>query len=385
LDFSVGEEALKFQDRVKKFTLEKVIPRTDLDTPNHFPIELYEAAFQEGIITAAIPKKYGGTEKSFFELVLAAEELAYGDLGFCTSALLMKLATGSILAFGTEDQKERWVRPLTEKLTFASHVWSEPEGSSNMIGRPATTTATPTEGGFLINGIKSTITNAGVASVFTVFARVLPHENGLSCFMVSRDSKGVSVKHPYEKMGQRASDTAEITFKNVFVPERDLIGKIGQGVQISMRAILSSRVGISAMAIGVARRARDLAKAYGHTHFAANGQALIFQQDFRFKIAEVEAEIEMVRALTWKACWEVENGANGMKLASCSKLLGANMAVKATNVCAELLGAQGYLKSGLAEKLIRDAKVLQIYEGTGTIQKMIISDMVCRLAGLELP
>jgi acyl-CoA dehydrogenase len=384
LDFSLRAEELKFRDRMRQFAQEQVLPRTDLDIPNHFPLDLYELAFQEGIITGAIPKKYGGTGRTFFELILAAEELAYADLGFCTSALLMKLATGSILGFGREDQIEKWVRPLTEKLTFASHAWSEPEGSSNMISRPATTTAMPADGGFLLNGVKSTITNAGVASILTVFARALPNESGLSCFMVRRDSPGVSVQHCYEKMGQRASDTAEITFKNVFVPEQDLIGRIGQGVQISMRAILASRVGIAAMAVGVAKRARDLARVYGHTHFTGNEQPLIFQQDFRFKIAEVEAEIEMVRTLTWRACWEVENGAEGMKLASCAKLLGGNMAVKATNICSELLGAQGFLKSGLAEKLIRDAKVLQIYEGTSTIQKMIISDTVCRTGGIEL-
>ncbi len=383
MDFSLTPEQLAWREKIKKFTREQIIPRTDLDICNHFPMDLYELAFEVGLITGAIPQEYGGSGKTYFDLILAAEELGYGDLGVATSALLMKLATGALLAFGSSEQKTRWLKTLTPKLTFASHAWTEPEGSSNMLGRPATTTATPVEGGYLLNGIKSTITNASVASLYTVFARVLPEPDGLTCFMVSRNSSGLQVTRPYQKMGQRASDTGEITFKDVFVPIHDRVGEIGQGVQIGMRAIRASRVGIAAMAIGVAKRARDLAKVYGHTHFASNAQALIYQQDFRLKLAQMEAEIEMVRALTWRACWEVENGPEGMKFSSCAKLIGGDMAVRVTNVAAELLGAQGYLQSGLIEKLVRDAKVLQIYEGTATIQKMIIADTTARLGELK--
>jgi acyl-CoA dehydrogenase len=387
VDFSLTSEQLAWRERVRAFTAEHVVPRTDLDQHGHFPTDLYQRAFEAGLITAPIPQAYGGGGRSYFELILAAEELGYGDLGVATSTLLMKLSTGALLHFGTEEQKERWLRPLTETLRFASHCWTEPEGSSNLVGRPATTVARPTDGGYVLNGIKSTISNATVASVFTVFARLDRGDDasseGLSCFMVHGESKGVSVSNPYKKMGQRAADTGQIVFENVFVPEADLVGRPGQGIQIGMRAIRASRVGVAAMAVGVARRARDLAKIYGHTHFASDGRELIHQQDFRLQIATIEAEIEMVRALTWRACWEVENGLEGMKLASIAKLMGGNLAVKVTNQVSELLGASGYLESGLAEKLIRDAKVLQIYEGTSTIQKIIIADTACRLGRLR--
>ncbi|MCM0605641.1 MAG: acyl-CoA/acyl-ACP dehydrogenase [Xanthomonadaceae bacterium] len=384
VDFSLTEEQENWKERARDFTTREIMPRKDLDTHGHFPRDLYQKAFDEGLVTAAIPKEYGGGGRSYFELILAAEELGYGDLGVATSTLLMKLSTASLLNFGTEDQKKRWLSPLTEKLSFASHAWTEPEGSSNLVGRPATTTARPVDGGFLINGIKSTISNANVASFFTVFARMNPGTEGLSCFIVSSTSPGVEVSNPYLKMGQRAADTGQIIFRDVFVPEKDMIGKPGQGIQIGMRAIRASRVGVAAMAVGVSKRARDLTKVYGHTHFASDGKPIIYQQDYRFQIAEMEAEIEMVRALTWRACWEVESGHEGMKLSSSAKWAGGEMAVRTTNRASEMLGASGYLASGLAEKLIRDAKVLQIYEGTGAIQKMLIADTACRLgSGLK--
>lgn len=384
VDFTLSPEQLAWRERVRAFTAEHIVPRTDLDQHGHFPTDLYQRAFEAGLITAPIPKAYGGGGRSYFDLILAAEELGYGDLGVATSTLLMKLSTGSLLGFGTEDQKERWLRPLTSQLRFASHCWTEPEGSSNLVGRPATTVARRVEGGFVLNGVKSTISNATVASVFTVFARLEDDSApGLTCFMVHRESKGVSVSNPYKKMGQRAADTGQIEFRDVFVPAEDLVGRPGQGIQIGMRAIRASRVGVAAMAVGVARRARDLAKIYGHTRTASDGRELIHQQDFRIQIAEIEAEIETVRAMTWRACWEVENGPEGMKLASIAKLIGGNMAVRVTNQVSELLGASGYLESGLAEKLIRDAKVLQIYEGTSTIQKIIVADTACRLGKLR--
>jgi acyl-CoA dehydrogenase len=383
VDFSLSAEEVQWQKHSRKFTEEHIIPRKDLDTHGHFPREVYEEAFQQGFITAPIPKKYGGGGRSYFELVLAAEEFGYGDLGVATSAFLMKLSLGSLLGFGTEDQKERWLRPLTEKLKFASHAWTEPEGSSNLMGRPATTTATPVSGGFLLNGIKSTISNATVSSIYTVFARIDPGAGGLSCFMVPREAPGLEVSNPYRKMGQRASDTGQIIFKDVFVPAHDQIGREGQGLQIGMRAIRFSRVGVASMAVGVASRARDLIKVYGHSHFAGDGKPLIQQQDYRLQLAQIEAEIEMVRALAWRACWEVEHGPEAMKFSSSAKLIGGDMAVRVTNIASEMLGAHGYLESGLIEKLVRDAKVLQIYEGAGAIQKMLIADTVGRLGHLR--
>jgi alkylation response protein AidB-like acyl-CoA dehydrogenase len=382
VDFSLSKEQREWRSKARLFVREQIIPRSDLDHFGCFPWEVYQQAFDQGFVTSMLPSHLGGGGRSPFELILAAEEFGYGDLGVATSTLLMNLSTASLLQFGTVDQQERWIRPLTEQLRFAAHAFTEPEGSSNLFHLPATTTAKPVLGGYLLRGVKSTISNASVASMFTVFARMEPGPGGLTCFVVSRNAPGIYVSNHYRKMGQRAADTGEIRFNDVFVPNEDLIGKPEQGNQIAMRAIRGSRVGVGAMAIGVARRAQKLIKQYGHQRLVSNGSKLIEQQDYRFRLAEIEAHIEMVRALCWRACWEVVHGNQATKLSSCAKLAGANMAVWATNLGVEMLGAQGYLESGLMEKLLRDAKVLQIYEGPASVQKTLIAE-VCTRMGRE--
>ncbi len=380
VDFALTPRESEWRAKARAFVREHVLPRTDLDAHGGFPRDLYEKAFDAGFVTAMIPAELGGGGRTPMELVLSAEEFGYGDLGVATSTFLLGLATGGILHFGTPEQKERWVRPLTTELRFASHAWTEPEGSANLLGRPATTTARPTSGGFLLSGTKSTISNANVASTFFVFARIEPGPPGLTCFVVPRSAEGVETRAPYKKMGQRASDTGEVVFHDVFVPAEDQLGRPGEGAVIGMRALRASRVGISAMAVGVARRARDLVIQHGHARAAGDGKKLIDQQDFRFHVAEMEAGIEMARALAWRAAAELPDGAEATKLSSCAKLVGANMAVSVTNQAMEMLGASGYLEAGLAEKLFRDAKLLQIYEGPQAIQKMLISDTVTRLS-----
>lgn len=384
MDFRLNQEQLAWQKQIKEFTAKTILPRTDLDQHGHFPLDIFEHGFKEGLITGMLPKKYGGGGRSLFEMALAAEEVAYGDLGVSTSMFLLLLATGSILKFGTEEQKQKWITPLSQKLTFASHAWTEPEGSSNLYSRAASTVAKSVSGGFLINGKKSTISNANVATFYTLFARIEGKENDLSCFIVPRSSPGIAVSNPYKKMGQRASDTGEIIFTDVFVPVENQIGQNGQGKQIGMHTLKASRVGISAMSVGVARRARDIAKLFAHTRIVGDSRPLIQQQDFLFQLAEMETDIELVRSLAWRACSEVEHaGPEATKLSSCAKLAGGNMAVKITNQVSELLGAQGFLESGKIEKLIRDAKVLQIYEGTSAIQKILIADTVSRIGQLK--
>jgi len=383
VDFNLTNIEKEWQNKARRFVKERIIPRADLDTHHHFPWDLYHDAFNEGFVTAMLPQHLGGGGRSPFEMILAAEEFGYGDLGIATSTFLFNLSTASLLQFGTDEQKERWIRPLTKTLQFAAHAYTEPAGSSNLFKLPAKTTATKVSGGYLLNGIKSTISNASVASIYTVFARIENGPGNLSCFIVPRDKEGVEVATPYKKMGQRAADTGEIRFNNVFVPHEDLIGLPEQGNHIAMRAIRNSRVGVAAMAIGVARRAQVLIKQHGHDRLVSNGAKLIDQQDFRFHLAEIEIEIEMVRALCWRACWEITSGEQATKLSSCAKLAGANMAVRVTNLGAEMLGASGYLESGLIEKLLRDAKVLQIYEGTAFVHKTLIADVCTRLGKQE--
>jgi acyl-CoA dehydrogenase len=377
VSFALSDDQEAWRAHAREFARTHVLARTDLDQCNHFPLDVYEAAFHAKLVTAGLPARLGGGGRSLIDIVLAVEEVAYADVGVATSTFLLNLGASPLQLFGTDDQQERWLRPLCEKLGFAAFAWTEPEGSSNLFGRPASTVARPVDGGFVIDGVKSTISNGSVADIVTVFARL---DEGLSCFVVHRSTAGVEVATPYQKMGQRAADTAEVRFREVFVPAADQLGRGGQGYQIAVRSLLRSRVGVCAMAIGVSRRARDLAIRHGHDRTSGDGKRLIEQQDYRLRIAEMEAEIEMARALCWRAAWEVDHGPEAIKLASCAKLIGGNVAVRITNEAIEMLGATGYMQAGLAEKLFRDAKLLQIYEGTQFVQKSLIADTATRPA-----
>jgi acyl-CoA dehydrogenase len=244
--------------------------------------------------------------------------------------------------------------------------------------------ARPVDGGYELSGTKTTITNAPVASFFTVFARI-EGQNGLTAFLVPKEARGVTTSAPYRKHGQRASFTGKLVLDGTPVAAADVIGRPGQGIQVAMRSFARSRAGIGALAVGVSRRARDLVIEHGHERIASDGKPLISQQDFRFRIAQMEAEIEAARALTLRALWEVENDRDGVRLSSCVKLLCGDMAVRITDTATEMLGAKGYLEGGIVEKLRRDAKALQIYEGPPAIQKMLIAEQATRRSRIGQP
>jgi acyl-CoA dehydrogenase len=380
INFKLAPESIAWKEHVKSFVKANVIPRTDLDQHGHFPMDLYQKAFDAGVMTTSIPAVYGGQGKSFIETLLAVEECAYGDLGFTTSAFVSRLALGPLLLFGTENQKQQWLNPLTQKLGFASFGFTEPAGSTNLGTRPATTEFEAVDGGFKIRGEKSTISNASYAQFFTVFARQSDQSRGFSCFIVPGNAKGIELTPPLKKMGQRAGDTAGVKFFDTFVPTENLIGKIGQGPQVALMSLRSSRIGVGAMALGVSRRARDLAKIHCHNRKTGGGQPIIFEQDIQFKFATMEAKIDMLRAYLYNAAWELENGNHGTKYSSGLKLLSAQIACDITNECLELHGGAGYLEENTIEKLVRDTKLLQIYEGTEAVQKLLIADSAIRLS-----
>ncbi len=378
MDFSLSKESLDWKKKVRDFVSENLLARDDLDQHGHFPLDLYEKAFELGVMNSLIPKEYGGQGRSFLDNILGAEECAYGDLGFTTSTYLARLSLGPLIGFGTEEQKQEWLVPMTKKLTFSSFCFTEPEGSTNLGTRPASTTVKETENGFIINGEKWTISNGSVASVYFVFARFQGDESGLSCFIVPRSAPGVSVSDPFRKMGQRAADTSMVTFKNVLIPKKDMIGKKGQGSQIAIKSLTSSRIGVGAMALGVSQRARDLAKTHCHSRLNGTGQPIIYEQDIKFRFAQIEAKIEMLRSFLYRTIWEYENGKEVTKFASSLKLMAGQIADDITNECLDLHGGLGYLEDGKIEKLHRDAKLLKIYEGTEAVQKLLIADSAIR-------
>jgi acyl-CoA dehydrogenase len=380
LNFTLTPENIEWKNYVRDFVREHVMNRTDLDEHGHFPWDLYQKAFDAGIITSMIPSEYGGGGKSFVDSVLAAEEAAYGDLGFTTSTFLMRLSLAPLLLFGTEEQKQKWITPITKELKFASFGFTEPLGSTNLGSRPATTVAKKVEGGYIINGVKDTISNGSVASVYTIFARIEGEEHtALSCFVIGRESEGVSVGEPYKKMGQRCADTAMVFFKDVFVPQEDMLGRPGQGSQIALKSLRQSRVGVGAMAVGVCSRARDLARTQLHERKTGEGKPLIYENGIKFRLAEMDAKIEMLHSFVLRATWEIESGgAKATKLSSSVKLLGGRLANEICHEALDLHGGRGYLEEYKIEKLVRDARVLSIFEGTEAVQQLIISETVIR-------
>jgi len=378
----VTHENASWRQRARDFARTHL---ADVELDGHEPpLSVYQAAFEAGLCTALLPEDVGGGGVGLLDLAGAAEEVAYGDVGVATSIFVVTLGTGPLILFGTEEQRQKWLPRLTRRLGFCSFAWTEPEGSSNLFGRPASTVARPVDGGYELSGTKTTITNAPVASFFTVFARI-EGQNGLTAFLVPKEARGVTTSAPYRKHGQRASFTGELVLDGTPVTATDMIGRPGQGIQVAMRSFARSRAGIGALAVGVSRRARDLAIEHGHARIASDGKPLISQQDFRFRIAQMEAEIEAARALTLRALWEVENGRDGVRLSSCVKLLCGDMAVRITDTATEMLGAKGYLEGGIIEKLRRDAKALQIYEGPPAIQKMLIAEQATRHSRIGQP
>lgn len=378
IDFRLTSEQSSMREMARSFSLRELVPRRrEFDEHGCFPTELYQQAFDLGFMNAILPKTNGGLGLSMVDLAVFGEEIAYGDLGFATSLMVSLLATGPLIYFGTEEQRNRWLSPLSEKLSFCSFAMTEPEGSSP---RAIKTRARRADGGYVLDGSKAFITNAAVADWFAVFARVDGDPGLLSCFIVPADAPGVTVGSPYRKMGQRASTTAEVSLAEVRVSAECRVGNEGDGERIAMASLCRSRTGVGVMGVGVARAARDLVVDWAHVRRLPGGFPLVAQQDYRFSLAELDVQIETARSMAWRACWEQDNGPDKVRYSSIAKLYGGNVAVAVTGRAVEMLGGTGYVEEGIVEKLMRDAKLLQIYEGPQAVQKMLVAEFATKRA-----
>ena len=379
IGFELSEEQLALQARAREFALAELVPRrAELDEHNRFPEELHARAFEQGFLRLSLPREVGGEGRPYLDTLLAVEEIAYGDLGFATSHFVQWLSIGALLGHGTPEQQSRWLGALTRRPSFCSFALTEPHAGSAGV-QLARTVARPVDGGYELSGEKCYITNAPVADWFTVLARVEPSplppgEFPLTCFVVPRESAGLSVRAPYHKLGQRASATGEVTLDRVFVEAGNLIGEVGAGPRIVLSALNRGRSGIGAMGTGVARAARDLVLNFGYARRTFGNQRLIAQQDYRFRLADIDVRIHAARMLTWRAAWEIDNGPAPERFASMAKLFGGDLAASVTGEAVEMLGGLGYMREGAVEKLMRDAKLLQIYEGPPAVQKTLLAE-----------
>lgn len=369
--FGLTDEQKMIQQLARDFAHNEIAPVAEhYDKTHEYPWPVVRKAQELGLTVMAVPEEYGGLGLSMFEEVLVAEQLGWGCTGISTTMSANGLGYLPIKVAGSVDQKATYGERLADGELCAYCV-TEPEAGSNVAG--IRTTARKQGDYYVINGSKTFITNATNANFYTVFAytdQAAKHK-GISCFIVERDWEGVSVGQPFDKMGQHASDTAEVIFDNVKVPESYLVGAEGQGFLIAMKVFDNSRPTVAAAAVGLGQRAVDEAVRYAKER-STFGKQLWQHQVMGHMIADMGMEVEAARLLTWKSAWALDaNGSNTME-AAYAKAYAADTAMKVATQAVQVFGGYGYMSEYPVEKLMRDAKIFQIYEGTSQIQREIM-------------
>jgi acyl-CoA dehydrogenase len=367
------EEQLALQEMAREFAEKEMIPKAaKYDKGDEFSEDVMQKAFEVGFLTCTVPEKYGGGEMNDLDTVIISEELAAGCAGMYTTMMVNALAYTPIILYGTDEQKKKFLTPQTEKMSFASFCLTEREAGSD--AGALKTRAKKVGKEYIINGSKCFISNGGLASFYVVFANSNPDKGmrGLSAFIVPREAPGVIIGKEEDKMGHRASNTVELTFEDVKIPEANLLGKEGIGFIIAMRTLDKTRAPVGAAGVGVARAALEYAIEYAKNRKQFGKPIALFQNTL-FKIAQMAMEINAARHLVWHAAWLMDEGKPCGKESAMAKAFGSDVAMKVTMECVQILGGYGYMKDYPMEKLMRDAKLLQIYEGTNEIQRLVIS------------
>jgi acyl-CoA dehydrogenase len=372
-DFSLTDEQKALQDTARKYAREVVRPRAaHYDETAEFPRDLIAQGFELGLVNMTLSPDLGGLGLSHVEQALVAEELAYGCAGVATSIIANDLAMLPILVGGTEEQKKRLLSPIARELRFTSFCLTEPGAGSDVSG--LSTIARKDGDDYLLSGAKCFITNGGVADQFTVFATVdrkLRHK-GITCFVVEGRPKGLTVGRHENKMGQRASNTVAMTFDDVRVPSRNRIGAEGEGWDIAMRTLDNSRPLTAMFSVGIARAALEHSLEYAAQR-QQFGKKIADFQAIQFMLADMASDIEAARLLSLKSAWLLDRGERNTLVSSYAKRFAADMAMRVTTDAVQIFGGYGYIKEYPVEKLMRDAKLIQIYEGTSQIQRIVIA------------
>ncbi len=373
VSFELNEEQKQLQKMARDFTAREITPVAEhFDKTAEFPLEIIKKGREIGLVNLNIPLEYGGPGASVLEECIVAEELAYGCSGISTAMSVNNLSSLPVLIGGTAEQKTYWLgERLVEQGNLAAYCVTEPAAGSNVVGMQ--TRAEKVGDKYIINGSKIFISNVNYANYYTVFAVTDPtaRHRGISCFVIERDTPGIQVSRHFDKLGQRAADTAEITFENVEVPEANRIGAEGMGFMLAMKVFDHSRPGVAAGAVGVARRALEECVKYAKER-ETFGQPIWQHQAIGHKIADMAINIEAARLLVYQAAWMVDHGIDNPKQIAIAKAFAADMAMKITVDAVQVFGGYGYMREYPVEKLMRDVKVFQIYEGTSEIQRNVI-------------
>jgi acyl-CoA dehydrogenase len=373
VDFSHSEEHRALIDTARRFTKERITPiAAECDRDSRFPMEVFKEAWDIGLVNPTCPAEYGGAGMGELENALITEELAYGCTGIQTSILANGLALTPIKLAGSEEQKKKYLGMLTAEPILASYATTEPDAGSDVAGMK--TRFTQHGDDYVLNGQKCWITNASYSRFYVVFATSNPElrHKGIAAFIVDRDAPGFRVGKKEDKMGQRASDTAQIFLDDVKVPKENLLAPAGAGFKLAMETFNQTRPDIGASSAGLMRRALDECVAYAKER-KTFGQAISNHQLVQWMIAEMAIRAEGTRLLYQKAAWNLDNGVRDPIVSSFAKAYGADSAMATAVDAVQVFGGNGYVKEYPVEKLMRDAKVLQIYEGTSQIQRIVIA------------
>jgi acyl-CoA dehydrogenase len=375
----LSDEQNQLVDTARKFTAEVIIPAAhEYDETETFPVDIFEQAWELGLMNVEIPEEYGGLGLGTVEGCLLAEEIAYGCSAIGTSMMCNHLGALPLMVAGSEEQKHEWLGRLVENFEFISYACSEPDAGSDVAGMKSRLTAKE-GGGFVLDGQKRWITNAGHASMYTGFATIDPSlkHKGITAFVVDRQAKGVSVGRKEKKLGQRASDTCDVLFEEVELAPENILGEPGKGFYVAMEVFDKSRPMIGATCAGLIRRCLDESRKYALER-KTFGVPIAQHQAIQMIIADMAIAYEATRQLYLKAAWEVDNGVKRTMTSSLAKCFGADAAVKAATDAVQVFGGYGYTREYPVEKLYRDAKLLQIYEGTSQVQRMVIARSLLR-------
>ena len=373
IEFELTEDQIALRDMAHEFAATEMRPKAAAYDQGHtFPEDVMRKAFEVGFLTCTVPAEYGGVGLGDLDTAIVSEELAWGCAGMYTTMMANSLAFTPLLLFGTDEQKKRFFAPFLKDMAFASYCLTEREAGSDTSA--IKTTARKDGSDYVINGSKCFITNGGVASLYIVFANTAPEKGprGLSVIAVPRDTPGLSIGKVEDKFGHRASNTTELFFEDVRVPAGNLIGREGLGFIVAMRTFDKTRAAVGAAGVGIARAALEHAIEYSKTRVQFGKPIATFQAT-AFKLAQMAMDLEAARLVVWRAAWLMDKGKPNGKESAMAKCLGSDVAMRNALEALQIFGGYGYMKDYPVEKLVRDAKLLQIYEGTNEVQRLVIS------------
>lgn len=375
MDFALNEEQLELQEMVREFVEKKITPyAAEMDAENHMRDGLIDKANEMGLLNVIVPEELDGPGLDSISVATIYEELGKGCAGVATSLAANSLATVPVLLAGTDEQKKMYCDILNNG-GLAAFALTEPGAGSDAGGVSTRAVHNKEEGTYTLNGTKMFITNGGLAEIFLVFAntRKTGGIRGLTAFIVPKDTPGFSVGKKENKMGIRPSNTTELVLQDVVIPESYRVGREGEGFRIAMNTLDSARPFVGAVSVGIAQAALDCAVKYAKER-RQFGQPIASFQMVQGMLADMAMKVETARLMVQKACWMRDQGMEFSKEAAMAKCYAADTAMQVTTDAVQVMGGYGYTKEYPVEKMMRDAKIMQIYEGTNQIQRLVIAN-----------